>query len=118
HDPLSGCANAALIAAKYGVARYQEHRNDYYKNAYDGLVIELAKYGLGAPDLAAPVNFFSKVVVDNSGDMHFISKHSPAGAYVELRAEMHVLTILNPCQHPLDPHPKYEPKPVHVSIRQ
>src|SRR5262244_3241112 len=48
HDPLSGCANAALVTAKYGVARYQGHRNDYYKNAYDGFVIELAKYGLSA----------------------------------------------------------------------
>src|SRR5215475_15586694 len=26
HDPLSGCSNAALVEAKYGIARYQEHR--------------------------------------------------------------------------------------------
>jgi len=25
---------------------------------------------------------------------------------------------LNTCQHPLDPNPKYAPKPVHLSIRQ
>ena len=118
HDPLSGCTHAALVATKYDVARYQEHRNDYYKNAYDGFVIELAKYGLSARDMAAPVNFFSKVVVDDAGDMQFIAGHSQAGAYVELRAEMHVLTIVNTCQHPLDPNPKYEPKPVHLSIRQ
>jgi uncharacterized protein len=118
HDPLSGCAHATLVNAKYGVARYQEHRNDYYKNAYEGFVIELAKYGLSARDTAAPVNFFSKVTVDDDGDMHFITAHSPAGAYVELRAEMHVLTILNTCPHPLDPNPTYEPKPVHLSIRQ
>jgi len=118
HDPLSGCAPAALVATKYGVARYQEHRNDYYKNAYDGLSVELAKYGLSARDMAAPVNFFSKVVLDDAGDMQFIAGHSQAGAYVELRAEMHVLAILNTCQHPLDPNPKYAPKPVHLSIRQ
>ena len=39
------------------------------------------------------------------------------GDYVELRAEMNVLVILNTCQHPLDPAPKYAPKPVHLSIR-
>jgi hypothetical protein len=31
---------------------------------------------------------------------------------------MNVLVILNTCQHPLDPNPKYQPKPVQVSIRQ
>jgi uncharacterized protein YcgI (DUF1989 family) len=37
---------------------------------------------------------------------------------VELRAEMNVLFILNTCQHPLDPNPKYDPKPVHLWIRK
>ncbi len=31
---------------------------------------------------------------------------------------MNVLVILNTCQHPLDPNPKYQPKPVQVSIRR
>jgi urea carboxylase-associated protein 2 len=118
HDPLSGCSNAALTDAKYGVARYQEHRNDCHKNAFDSFVIELAKYGLSARDMAAPVNFFSKVVVDDGGDMVFVTANSKAGTYVELRAEMNVLVILNTCQHPLDPNPKYDPKPVHLAIRK
>jgi urea carboxylase-associated protein 2 len=116
HDPLSGCANASLVSAKYGEARYQEQRNNCHKNAYDGFVIELAKYGLGPRDLAAPVNFFSRVVVDDGGDMQFISGHSKPGTFVELRAEMNVLVILNSCQHPLDPYPKYDPKPVALQI--
>jgi urea carboxylase-associated protein 2 len=118
HDPLSGCANAALVAAKYGEARYQEHRNDYHRNAYDGFVVELAKYGLDARDMAAPVNFFSRVVVDDSGRMTFAAGHSKPGMFVELRAEMDVLAILNTCQHPLDPDPVYRPRPVHLSIRR
>ncbi|MBI2150258.1 MAG: urea carboxylase-associated family protein [Acidobacteria bacterium] len=118
HDPLSGCANAALVSAKYGEARYQEHRNDYHKNAYDGFTVELAKYGLGPRDMAAPVNFFSKVAVDDGGDMRFISGHSKPGMFVQLRAEMNVLVVLNTCQHPLDPNPKYDPKPVDLEIRK
>jgi len=31
---------------------------------------------------------------------------------------MNVLTILNTCQHPLDPNPLYAPKEVHLSIRR
>lgn len=116
HDPLSGCSNAALTNAKYGAARYQEHRNDCHKNAFDSFGIELAKYGLSPRDMAAPVNFFSKVIVDDGGDMVFVTANSKPGAYVELRAEMNVLFILNTCQHPLDPNPKYDPKPVHLWI--
>ena len=40
------------------------------------------------------------------------------GDSVDLRAEMNVLVILNTCQHALDPNPKYQPRPVEVSIRQ
>ena len=116
HDPLSGCSNAALVEAKYGAARYQEHRNAWHQNACDGFFIELAKYGLSPRDMTACVNFFSKVVVDDAGDMHFVSGHSKPGASVELRAEMNVLVILNTCQHPLDPNPRYAPKPVQLSI--
>ena len=117
HDPLSGCSNAELIEAKYGAARYQEHRNAFFRNAYDEFLIELAKYGLGARDMTAPINFFSKVVVDEAGDMEFVPGHSRPGMSVELRAEMNVLVVLNTCQHPLDPNPAYLPRPVHLSLR-
>jgi len=118
HDPLSGCSNEATVRVKYGEARYQEHRNDYHRNAYDSFVIELAKYGLGPRDMTAPINFFIKVVVDETGAMHFIPGNSLPGMFVELRAEMNVLVILNTCQHPLDPNPKYKSRPVHLSIRK
>ena len=116
HDPLSGCSNAALVQAKYGEARYQEHRNSWHQNAWDGFNIELAKYGLSARDMCAPVNFFSKVVVDHSGSMQFVPRHSHPGAYVDLRAEMNVLIVLNTCQHPMDPSRGYDPAPVRLSI--
>jgi uncharacterized protein len=118
HDPLGGCSNASLAMAKYGGARYQDARNEYHKNAYDGFSIELAKYGLGPRDMLAPVNFFSKVVVDERGAMKFVPGHSAPGAFVDLRAEMNVLVIINTCQHPLDPNPAYDPQPVGLSVRR
>lgn len=118
HDPISGCSNAALVEARYGEARYQEHRNAFYRNAWDEFLIELAKYGLDARDMTAPINFFSKVVVDEAGGMEYVTGRSRPGAYVELRAEMNVLVILNTCQHPLDPSRSYAPRPVHLAIRR
>ena len=118
HDPLSGCSNAAFVDRKYGTARYQEHRNNFHRNAYDAFAVELAKHGLSPRDMAAPINFFSKVIVDGRGDMTFVPGNSTAGAFIELRAEMNVLAILNTCQHPMDPDNDYGPKPVHISVRQ
>jgi urea carboxylase-associated protein 2 len=118
HDPIGGTSNAKLVAAKYGSSRYQEQRNDCHKNGRESFLIELGKWGLGPRDAVANVNFFSRLDVSPDGGMSFAPGNSKAGDYVELRAEMNVLTILNTCQHPLDPNPRYEPKPVHVSIRR
>ena len=116
HDPLAGISNAALVERKYGKLTYQQARNDWHQNARDGLVVELGKYGLSPRDLHATVNFFSKVTVDNDGNLEYVTGNSVAGSYVELRAEMNTLVLLNACQHPLDPSPKYAPKPIELSI--
>jgi uncharacterized protein YcgI (DUF1989 family) len=107
-----------MVRAKYGEGRYQECRNAYYKNALDSFLVELGKWGLGPRDLMPNVNFFSRVTVGEDGGMQCEPGNSRPGASVELRAEMNVLVILNTCQHPLDPNPKYAPKPVQLSIRR
>ena len=48
HDTVCGHLDAAGSAAKYGVARYQEQRNLYHRNAHDSFLVELGKWGLGA----------------------------------------------------------------------
>ena len=118
HDPLSGCSNRALVEQKYGRATYQDCRNEWHQNAYDSFVIELAKYGLGPRDMVAPVNFFSKVTVRPDGAMQFVDGHSRPGGFVELRAEMHTLVVLNTLQHPLDPNSRYAPKAVQLAVRR
>ena len=115
HDPIGGCSHAASLRRKYGEAAYQEHRNNCIKNGHDSFLLEIAKYGMDERDLAPNVNFFSKVEVREDGSMHF-SANRTAGAYVELRAEMNTLVVLNSCPHPLDAAPVYSPKPVQLSI--
>jgi urea carboxylase-associated protein 2 len=116
HDPLGGINDAAAVAAKYGRSTYQEHRNDWYRNTRDNFVEEAMRYGLGVRDIGPNVNFFSKVVVDNDGSMKFVPGNSKPGSFVELRAEMNLLVIMDSGQHPLDPSPVYAPKPVKFSI--
>jgi urea carboxylase-associated protein 2 len=116
HDPLAGISNAAMVEKKYGRLTYQEARNGWHQNARDGFLVELGKYGMGPRDLHATVNFFSKVVVDELGNMQYVQGHSKAGSYVELRAEMNTLVVLNTCPHPLNEEQGYQPKPVELSI--
>ena len=118
HDTICGHSNAAMVARKYGELSYQHARNGFHRNAHDSLLIELEKWGLGARDLHANASFFSRVTVEDDGSMHFVSGNSKPGGYVELRAEMNVLTMLNSCQHPLDPDPTYRPRPVMLSVRR
>ncbi len=118
HDPIGGTSNAKLVKARYGSSRYQEQRNDYHKNGRDSFLIEMGKWGLGPRDLAANVNFFTRVDVAEDGSVSFGPDNSKAGDFVELRAEMNILVILNTCPHPLDPNPRYEPKPVRLSVRR
>jgi urea carboxylase-associated protein 2 len=118
HDALSGCLDAATIRAKYGEASYQNYRNDFYQNAHNSFLIELAKYGLGPRDLSPNLNFFSKVAVQYDGTMTYEAGHSTVDSFVELRAEMNVLVILNTCPHPLDPNMHYAPKLVHLAVKR
>ncbi|MEZ5403219.1 MAG: urea carboxylase-associated family protein [Bryobacteraceae bacterium] len=118
HDPIGGCGNAAAAREKYGGGSYQELRNDCVKSAFDLFLIELAKYGLDARDLVAPINFFSRVVVGDDGGMRFVEGNSPSGSFVEIRAEMNVLVVLNTCPHPMDPRPDWAPKPVRLEVRR
>jgi urea carboxylase-associated protein 2 len=118
HDPLSGYTDATMVASKYGADNYQEHRNVWHRNTRDNFVIEAAKYGLSGRDLGPSVNFFSKVAVDAAGNMEFAPGNSRAGDFVELRAEMNVLVILDTGQHPLDPNPRYAPRHVKFSVRK
>ena len=115
HDTICGISDAGLIEKKYGIANYQTHRNAMYRSAKDGMLIELAKYGLSQRDLVANVNLFSKVTANDEGGLLFNAGHSKAGSVVDLRFDMNVLTVLSTAPHPLDTSPTYQPADVLLS---
>jgi len=116
HDTLAGHSDAALVARLYGPSRYQEARNAFHRNAHDNFLVELGKWGLGKQDLVPNVNFFSKVIADESGALSFVPGHSKPGASVDLRAEMDVLVVLTAVAHALDPSPEYHARPVSLTV--
>lgn len=118
HDTATGTCNKALVARKWGEKTYQQARNDYHRNGRDSFLVELAKYGLGKRDIAANINFFSKIATDEEGTLGFVEDNSNAGDYVDLRFDMDTLVILHCCPHPLNPATHYPVKPVRYSIRE
>lgn len=112
HDTVCGNATKAHVAKRWGGASFQEHRNDWQQNGHDSFLVEGGKYGLGRRDLAANVNWFSKVKTDTDGRMGFDAAAAKAGAAVVLRFEMDTLVLFHTCPHPLNPSSTYPAKPI------
>jgi uncharacterized protein len=115
HDTVCGNANREIVASRWGERSYQEHRNEWTQNGHDAFLVEAGKYGLGRRDLAANVNWFSKVSIDDDGAMHF-DGGSRAGRYVDLRFEMDALVLLHTCPHPLNSADRYPRQPVMLKL--
>ncbi|MDY7561696.1 urea carboxylase-associated family protein [Pseudomonas sp. 10B1] len=114
-DSIGGILCAEEVAEKYGQGRYQELRNGFFRNGTDNLLVELGKWGLGLSDLLMTLNLFSRVNVDDSGALHYVTAHSKAGDTIELYAPMDTLVVMTALQHPMDPNPQYAPKPIKLS---
>lgn len=118
HDTIGGNSNKALVAERWGLKSYQQFRNDWTQNGHDAFLVEGGKYGLGRRDLAANVNWFSKVAVAGDGTMAFDVGNSRPGATVDVRFEMDTLVLLHTCPHPLNPAPEYPMKAVRMELRK
>ena len=116
NDTVCGNSTKAGVAARWGEVSYQTHRNDWQQNGRDSFLVEAAKYGLGRRDLAANVNWFSKVATGETGALLFDRSAAQPGAAVELRFEMDTLVLFHTCPHPLDDSPSYPRKPVRFDI--
>jgi uncharacterized protein len=116
HDTLCGNSTSDTITQRWGKRDYQQDRNDWLQNGYDSFLVELAKYGLGATDIASNINWFSKVIADENGNITLDTKNHAAGNSVTLRFEMDTLVIMHACPHPLNLSPQYPFKSVRVEL--
>jgi urea carboxylase-associated protein 2 len=115
HDTVCGNCNREMVAARWGFRSYQDYRNDWTQNGHDAFLVEAGKYGMGRRDLAANVNWFSKVAIDADGAMRFEAA-AALGAAVTLRFEMDALVLLHTCPHPMNPAPEYPRRAVGIEI--
>lgn len=116
HDTICGNSNAEQIAQQFGKRDYQKDRNSWLQNGSDAFLVELAKYGLGRADMASNINWFSKVIADDNGNIKLDTKNQAEGNSVTLRFEMDTLVLLHACPHPLNRVEQYPFKPMQIEL--
>jgi urea carboxylase-associated protein 2 len=116
HDTICGNSHADQIEKRWGKRNYQQDRNQWLQNGYDAFLVELAKYGLGRADMASNINWFSKVVANNSGNISLDNTIQAAGNSVTLRFEMDTLVLMHACPHPLNTEKEYPFKSVQIEL--
>lgn len=118
HETVCGNLTRTMIEKKWGNKTYQEARNEWTQDGYTGFLVELAKYGLGKKDMAANLNLFSAVAVDDAGNLDYMENNSRPGDSVSLRFEMDTLVLMHTCPHPLTTAASYEYKPISYQVVQ
>jgi urea carboxylase-associated protein 2 len=116
HDTVCGTSNAEQIEKQWGRRDYQSHRNQWLQNGSDAFLVEFAKYGLGRTDMASNINWFSKVIADDHGNIQLDTKNQCAGNSVTLRFEMDTLVIMHACPHPLNKSKSYPFTSVEIEL--
>lgn len=116
HEAACGNSHADFIARQWRARDYQTDLNDWRQNGNDAFLTELSKYGLNRRDLPANINWFSKVSVDDGGQLRLIEPYSPAGSRVTLRFEMDTLVVLHTCPHPLTQAKDYPNAGVEIAL--
>jgi len=89
HDTLYGCCSIEIDEVRFGKTKTRACQSNFES--------ELAKYGMGAKDMAANINFFMYVPVAADGAVAIAEGRSKPGDYVDLRAEMDVLVVISNC---------------------
>jgi len=116
HDTAGGNLDDATMIRRWGKHDYQHYRNDWTLSGYHSFLVELAKHGMNQRDMAANLNWFSKVCTDDAGNLHYDPANSPAGSSVSLRFEMDTLVVLHTCPHPMNEAADYPRRPIRYQI--
>ncbi|MDD1779669.1 DUF1989 domain-containing protein [Enterovibrio sp. ZSDZ35] len=115
-DSVGGLSHSQHIDAQWGKRDYQTDRNNWLQNGHDAVLVEMAKFGLGLRDLAAPLNLFSRVNTSSEGVLSYEAHNSHAGDVITLRFEMDTVVVFSTCPHAMNKAEEYPRKPVNVEM--
>ena len=112
HDTVGGACAAESNSVRYPLEKRYMHA------CRDSYLLALAEAGeeWDKRDLSHNINFFMNVPVTPEGGLKFEDGISAPGRYVEMKAEMDVVTLISNCPQLNNPCNAYNPTPVQVLI--
>lgn len=118
HDAITGHSLDGRVEERFGPSSYAAESNGWRRSARAGLLDELWKHGLGARDLHANINWFTKVepAGDDRGTLEYVPGHAAAGDWFSLRAELDLLIVFSTAPHRLDPADVWNPAGVRLAV--
>jgi urea carboxylase-associated protein 1 len=110
HDTLGGACSKESNTLRYGQHTRAQH------GCLENFLIEGARYGLGARDLASNINWFMNVPVDPDGALGIVDGLSAPGKRVALRADVDTLVLVSNCPQINNPCNAFNPTPVRMIV--
>jgi urea carboxylase-associated protein 1 len=110
HDTLGGACSKESNTLRYGQHTRAQH------GCMENFLIEGARYGLGARDLASNINWFMNVPVDPDGALGIVDGLSAPGKRVALRADIDTLVLVSNCPQINNPCNAFDPTPVRMIV--
>jgi len=108
HDTIAGCCSAPMNLMRYGAKDTPSCRGNFTE--------ELKRWGLGAADVVANVNFFMYVPVTAEGATEIKPGLSKPGDAVELTATSDVIAVVSNCPQRFNPCNGFNPTPIEVAV--
>lgn len=110
HDTLGGACSKESNTLRYGQHTRAQH------GCMENFLIEGARWGLGARDLASNVNWFMNVPVDPDGALGIVDGLSGPGKRVALHADVDTLVLVSNCPQINNPCNAFDPTPVRMIV--
>jgi uncharacterized protein len=110
HDTLGGACSKESNTLRYGQHTRAQH------GCLENFLIEGARHGLGARDLASNINWFMNVPVDPDGALGIVDGLSAPGKRLALRAEVDTLVLVSNCPQVNNPCNAFDPTPVRMIV--
>lgn len=110
HDTLGGACSSASNTLRYGPHTSAQH------GCMANFLVEGARHGLSARDLASNINWFMNVPVDPDGALGIVDGRSAPGKRVAVRAEVDTLVLVSNCPQINNPCNAFDPTPVRMVV--
>jgi urea carboxylase-associated protein 1 len=110
HDTLGGACSKESNTLRYGQHTRAQH------GCMENFLLEGARYGLNARDLASNINWFMNVPVDPDGALGIVDGLSAPGKRVALRADVDTLVLVSNCPQINNPCNAFDPTPVRMIV--